>query len=491
MLIPLQLRLKGDFQQLCPRASEFAAAFYRNLFENHPALRPLFEGVNMTSQGEMLIQALGLVINSLDRMEDLVPTLENLGYRHVEYGVKEEHYPAAIDSVIDTLQEFLGNDFTAEKEKDWRDALNLVTGTMIAGAEKVENLLNPRQDEAERDFSYLSAETDGYLSKFISHADPNDFGEDEGVVEEDLPRSFTVEFEGEQTVEATPLQTIYQIALQNGIPHIAECGAKAKCTTCRVAILEGLDHCLPRNLLERKMAELKGFEPEIRLSCQTRITGSAKLRRLVLDEEDALEASEGGIKSMGREVPLAVMFADIRGFTKIASRHLPYDIIHALNRYFRVVCDKIDENHGYIDKYIGDGLMVLFGLSPDREVHPCADAVRAAIGMQECMPELNEYLAAQLGMEFHIGIGIHFGPVVVGELGFPPKKQFTAIGDVVNVSSRIEGKCKEVNAGILISSSTLENLPGEEFDIRPGISVSLAGKDDQTMVYPVESETSS
>jgi adenylate cyclase len=151
------------------------------------------------------------------------------------------------------------------------------------------------------------------------------------------------------------------------------------------------------------------------------------------------------------------------------------------------VCDEIDQRHGYVDKYIGDGLMVLFGLAKGRERHPCVDAVHAAIGMQRRMPELNEYLADHLNMEFRIGVGIHYGPVVVGELGFPPKKQFTAIGDVVNVSARIEGKCKEVGSGILISDSVREHLSEQDFSIGSSVSVSLTGKDEPVSVHRVES----
>ena len=482
-----QSRLQRDFDQLGHRTDEFAKTFYVHLFADAPDLRSLFEGVEMISQGQMLFQALGLVVNGLDQIDELTPVLENLGYRHIEYGVEKEHYPLAVNAVIATLRDFLGGEFSETNEQDWREAWNLVTGSMIAGIDRVAERLEEKRNTDRDDFSPVPAATDDYLARFMHGGWNEDDGKFAEPGEDEITRKFTVEFDGEEEVEASPLQTLYQVALQNGISHMAECGGKGKCTTCRVMILDGLENCLPRNIPERKMAQLKGFVPEVRLGCQTRVTGPVKCRHLVFDKEDASEASEGGINSAGRELPLAVMFADIRGFTKLSGQHLPYDIIHALNRYFRIVCDEIDQRHGYVDKYIGDGLMVLFGLSSDRIVHPCVDAVHAAVAMQRRMPELNEYLANHLHMEFHIGVGIHFGSVVVGELGFPPKKQFTAIGDVVNVSARIEGQCKHLGAGILVSDTVRSCLPDEEFTVGPSVAVSLAGKEQPVLVHPVES----
>ncbi|MEP4077750.1 adenylate/guanylate cyclase domain-containing protein [Haloferula sp.] len=482
----IQALLQRDVEQLSPQADEFAKCFYRHLFLDAPELRPLFEGVDMGSQGQMLFQALGLVVGSLNNFDEFTPVLENLGYRHVEYGVEKGHYPLAVDALISALSDCFGDGFTEERQQVWRDTLTCVTETMVGGIDKVAESLDEKRNTEREDFSPVAAATDGYLARFLSVEGGRDEGLSTEPTEEHLAKKFDVEFHGEKNVEAAPLQTVYQVAMSNGIAHIAECGGKAKCTTCRVMILEGLENCLPRNTPEREMAQLKGFAPEVRLACQTRVVGPVRCRRLVLDKADASEAHEGGVNSAGREIPLAVMFADIRGFTKLSGEHLPYDIVHALNRYFRIVCEEIDQREGYIDKYIGDGLMVLFGLSSDRKVHPCVDAVHAAVAMQRRMPELNEYLLNHLQMEFSIGVGIHFGPVVVGELGFPPKKQFTAIGDVVNVSARIEVQCKKLGTGILVSETVREFLTDDEFSIGPPIEVSLAGKEAAVLVHSVE-----
>ena len=323
-----------------------------------------------------------------------------------------------------------------------------------------------------------------YLARFLPTEDDSSDTNYTEPSQEELTKKFTVQFHNGPSVEAAPLQTIYQLALQNGIPHKAECGAKAKCTTCSVAILEGVENCLPRNRLEREIAQHHGFDSQVRLACQARVTGPVVCRPLVIDDDD-LEASEEETHAAGRESELAVMFADVRGFTELSSQHLPYDIIHALNRYFRTGCEEVDRYDGYADKYMGDGLMALFGLAKTRDTHPCVDAVEAAIAMQRRLPGLNQYLQRHLHLDFQIGIGIHYGSVVVGELGFPAKKQFTAIGDVVNVAARIEGQCKELNADILISDEVLEHLPKEHFGIHATREVTLAGKEEPVSVHSV------
>jgi adenylate cyclase len=237
------------------------------------------------------------------------------------------------------------------------------------------------------------------------------------------------------------------------------CGGIGKCSTCRVVVLEGLGQCLPRNQVEARMARLKGFSPEIRLACQTRVLGPVVLKRLVHDETDVHDAADMGSDYAGRETPLAVMFVDIKGFTCFAESNLPYDVDHALNRYFDVVGKAVDAYGGYIDKYIGDGVMVLFGLDRARNTHPCVDAVAAAFDTLSGMGAVNSYLEAHLDRTFQLAIGIHYGHAVVGEVGYKLKRQFTAVGDVVNTAARLEDEAKKQGVGLLVTEEVLRELP--------------------------------
>lgn len=250
--------------------------------------------------------------------------------------------------------------------------------------------------------------------------------------------------------------SLLEISLKNQIPHIHACGGNARCSTCRVIILENLENVKPRNEKESKLAASKGFEENIRLACQTQITGNTKLRRLVIDKEDIdIAISEKG-ETTGREKKVAILFSDIRGFTSFSEKALPYDAIHILNRYFNRMGLAVLDNNGYIDKYIGDGLMAIFGLKEDNPVDICLHAIKAGLQMIESLNDLNFYLKSHFDLEFKIGIGIHYGNAILGELGHRSKRQFTAIGDTVNMASRIESTTKKAGASFLISADMYE-----------------------------------
>lgn len=252
--------------------------------------------------------------------------------------------------------------------------------------------------------------------------------------------------------------SLLEISLKNEIPHVHACGGNARCSTCRVIILENLENAKPRNEAELKLAAIKGFEENIRLACQTYITGDIKLRRLVMDKEDIEIAISEKSETTGREKKIAILFSDIRGFTSFSEKALPYDAIHILNRYFNRMGTAVLDNNGYIDKYIGDGLMALFGLKEDNPEKTCLQAVKTAVAMNEALSDLNRYLKEHFELEFKIGIGIHYGSAILGEIGHPGKRQFTAIGDSVNMASRIESTTKKAGASILISKEVYSIL---------------------------------
>ncbi|MBL8972016.1 MAG: adenylate/guanylate cyclase domain-containing protein [Myxococcales bacterium] len=295
----------------------------------------------------------------------------------------------------------------------------------------------------------------------------------------------TVEFDREKTVEVDdPDLTLLEIAREAGIPHASACGGNGRCSTCRVMILEHPENFDPRNAVETRLARAKGFDDNIRLACQTTITGDVKLRRLVIDEEDLQLAQDGTPQTTGKDRQLAILFSDIRNFTPFAESHLPYDVIHILGRYFRKVGEPVIRHGGYIDKYMGDGIMAIFGLERASAAEACLDAVAAGLGMQDSLLELNEYISKQFDTTFRMGIGVHVGSVIIGEMGHPQKMQFTAIGDTVNIASRIESATKELGVGLLVSAE-VRALLGEA--ARYGLSqrVNLKGKSGEHLLSEV------
>ena len=139
--------------------------------------------------------------------------------------------------------------------------------------------------------------------------------------------------------------------------------------------------------------------------------------------------------------------------------------------------EAISTHSGVIDKYMGDGIMAIFGL--DSEEHPAISAYRAAQEMLKKLEVFNEYLKATYGEVFQMGIGIHYGPVVVGHLGHPKSATFTGIGDTVNVAARIESATKG-RADILISESVYEALSVSGWE---SVELELKGKTQPLRLY--------
>jgi len=281
-------------------------------------------------------------------------------------------------------------------------------------------------------------------------------------------------------VEVEPAETVLQVSLRSGIPHPHACGGNARCSTCRVLVLEGIDHCIPRNDKEQNLADRLHFTPEIRLACQTMISNDVKLRRLVLDDED-LQLTDPS-STIGEERKLAVLFADIRGFTPFAEALPAYDVIHVLNRYFHEMGQVINRNGGQIDNYMGDGLMALFGM--EDTAGAAFQAVRAGLEMHAAMERLKPYLRTIYAKSFHIGVGVHYGDVVVGAIGAQSLKRVTAVGDAVNLASRIEAANNQAGTGLLISEETYHEVKGR---VRLGnnICLTLPGKTGEYALYEV------
>ncbi|MBM4081426.1 MAG: adenylate/guanylate cyclase domain-containing protein [Planctomycetes bacterium] len=287
-------------------------------------------------------------------------------------------------------------------------------------------------------------------------------------------------------VESHADETILHASLRAGIPHTHVCGGKARCSTCRVVILGGKEYCLPRNLNEKELADKLGFSPEIRLACQTRATGNVKLRRLVLDAEDIQLATEQRTPKMpvavGQEKHVAIMFADIRGFTSFAEKLLPYDVIHVLNRHFHEMGAVIQRHGGHIDNYTGDGFMALFGVQDPTDAP--LRAVRAGLEMLQALERLKPYMESIHQKSFDIGIGVHYGQAVLGTIGAEHKRDLTAIGDAVNFASRVEAANKKAGTRFRVSDAAYAQVKAY---VRVGSRVNLVlpGKSGEHTLYEI------
>ena len=266
-----------------------------------------------------------------------------------------------------------------------------------------------------------------------------------------------------KTVPASPDYTVLEALDKADIDQIHACGGEARCTTCRIYIMDGLQNCRTRNETEALLAEKMGFPETIRLACQTRIKGDITIKRPVVDKLDleiVLKQFDNlpGTR-LGQEKDLAILFADIENYTQFAEAFPAYDVVHVLNRYYQTMNEIIVQHRGVISDVAGDGILALFGLVEESR-NPVLDAVHAAQDMNGALTEFNRYLRKMFDWSFSIRSGINFGKTIVGNFDTGTMRKISAIGDAVNTASRIESANKDFGTKLLISQSAKEKIDG-------------------------------
>ncbi len=184
----------------------------------------------------------------------------------------------------------------------------------------------------------------------------------------------------------------------------------------------------------------------------------------------------------GEEKELTILFSDIRNFTTISESLTSKELVSLLNSYFTPLTKIIQDEHGTVDKYIGDAIMAFFNAPLDCQDHP-AVACRCALKMQEALKHMNKEFDKFSKRPIAMGIGINTGEVTIGNMGAANKFNYTAIGDNVNIASRLEGINKNFGTGIIISESTKVQLDENEFLCRYLGRVPLKGKEKKIDIY--------
>jgi adenylate cyclase len=217
------------------------------------------------------------------------------------------------------------------------------------------------------------------------------------------------------------------------IPHASVCGGRGRCSTCRVRIVRGFESLPPAKPAEVRVLERIGAPPNVRLACQLRPAADLSIMPLLPANAQARDGFAQPSYLAGQERNIAVLFADLRSFTGMAEHKLPYDLVFILNSYFDAVGNAISRCGGIVDKFIGDGVMALFGVETSPETG-CRQALAAAGQIVESVDALSRTLAGELDAPLRIGVGIHSGAAVVGRMGYREAIHVTAIGDTVKCS---------------------------------------------------------
>lgn len=190
----------------------------------------------------------------------------------------------------------------------------------------------------------------------------------------------------------------------------------------------------------------------------------------------------------GEKTTVTVLFSDIRNFTTISERLDPHEVVEFLNLYFEKICSIILAEGGTIDKFIGDAIMVQFGAPVPYEDH-ANRALRSSVGMREAAGDFREWMSERFADRdlppFNIGIGVHTGDAIAGNVGSSRRMEYTVIGDTVNLASRLEGASKSMNCVIVASGETLE---AATLAVRTGKSdiIHVKGREQAVEVFEIK-----
>ena len=285
-------------------------------------------------------------------------------------------------------------------------------------------------------------------------------------------------FTEQKNIDCSSEQSILDATQNAGINHTSICQGMGQCSTCRVNITSGLENCSPRTEAEKVVAERLDFPDNVRLACQTNISGDIGIRRIVAHKDDIQmlfdRFSRDDGNQIGRQQKLAILFTDIVEYTKFSENLPPYDIVHILNRYYHVMNTIIEKHHGIISDIAGDGILAAFGIHEVSD-NTTLNAVRTVLEMQKELVEFNKYLKQNFNTTINIRAGIDFGDVVVSSINTGAMRKIAIIGDHVNFASRIEAANKNFSTNLLLSEDAYAEV-SDQFPQHTVNSTKIKGK---------------
>ena len=277
--------------------------------------------------------------------------------------------------------------------------------------------------------------------------------------------------------------TILEASRLAGIPHVSVCGGKGRCTTCRVKVVSGIEDVSEPNAHEARVIKRLGLDADVRLACQLKPSKNLSVIPLINPETKEIK-TRSPVGLSGKEKETVVVFIDLREFTKLSEKKLPYDVVYILNKYYSVCGEIIESNKGRLDKFIGDGIMAIFDGSENSSEN-CKNSIKTAQMISNAIKDLNIEMKSDFSEELRFGIGIHVGNTIVGMMGYGQTVSETVVGDNVNVAARLEELNKKYGSELVVSKDVLvaANINTNQFTNE---KIKIRGRKEELEIYSLE-----
>jgi adenylate cyclase len=266
------------------------------------------------------------------------------------------------------------------------------------------------------------------------------------------------------------------------IPHACVCGGRGRCSTCRVRVGGDPSALPPPSARELAVLERAGYgdDTAVRLACQLRPRADVFVVPLLPPHADVSHAFAKSRPHVGEERYVVSMFVDMRGSTTMAEGRMPFDTVFIVNRFIAAVSRAVIAAGGQPNQFLGDGLLALFGLAAEPAT-ACRQALHAAALIASNLAQLNAQFVEELPEPIRFGIGIHGGEVIVGDVGYRDNVVFTALGDAVNVTARLQEMTKDLECEVVFSDE-VRAAAGLGADAFPAAEVAIRGRVEPMLV---------